>query len=173
MARKLYIKFILTVLSISRGLPLPTRNSIIWFSNHIKSCVSSAPAKCHLSYLLTDFLTPCSTVLLENLTVSQPVKKFPAFYGTRMFLTVLTSARHLSLSCTSSIRSTPPTSYFLKIYLNINLPSTPGSPNLSLSLSFLHQNPVYFSPPYALHTPPISIFSIRSPEQYRVKSTYN
>jgi len=37
-------------------------------------------------------------VLLEKLTVSQLVKKFPAFYGTRRFNTASTSARHLSLS---------------------------------------------------------------------------
>ena len=37
-----------------------------------------------LSYL---FITPMSTVLLEKLTGSQTVKKFPAFYGTRMFIT--------------------------------------------------------------------------------------
>jgi len=43
-------------------------------------------------------LTPYSTVLLEKLTVSQLVKKFPAFYGTRRFITAFTSARHLSLS---------------------------------------------------------------------------
>ena len=32
----------------------------------------------------------------------QLVKKFPAFYETRRFITVFTSARHLSLSCASS-----------------------------------------------------------------------
>ena len=33
-------------------------------------------------YLLTYLLTPCSTVLLDKLTGFQPVKKFPALYGT-------------------------------------------------------------------------------------------
>jgi hypothetical protein len=38
----------------------------------------------------------CSRVPLGNLTGLQLVKKFPAFYGTRRFLTDLTSARHLT-----------------------------------------------------------------------------
>jgi len=47
---------------------------------------------------LTYSLTPWSRVLLEKLASLQLVNKFPAFYGTRRFLTALTSARHLSLS---------------------------------------------------------------------------
>jgi len=49
-------------------------------------------------YLTTYLLTPWSRVLLEKLTGLQLVKKFPAFYGTRRFITALTIARHLSLS---------------------------------------------------------------------------
>jgi len=51
---------------------------------------------------------PWNRVLLEKLTVSQLVKKFPAFYGTRRFITAFTSARHLSLSWAWSIQSTSP-----------------------------------------------------------------
>ena len=56
------------------------------------------------SYLLT----PWCRVLLEKLTGLQLVKKFPAFYATRRFITALTSVRHLSLSCASPTQSTYP-----------------------------------------------------------------
>ena len=54
------------------------------------------------------------------------------------------------------------TSHFLNIHLNIILPSKPGPPKWSLSLRFPHQKPCtrLSSPPYALHAPPISFFSI-------------
>ena len=44
------------------------------------------------TYLLTYLLTPYSTVLLKQLTGSQLVKKFPAFYGTRGFITAFTAS---------------------------------------------------------------------------------
>jgi len=46
-----------------------------------------------------------SRVLLENLTGLQLVKKFPAFYGTRRFITAFTSARHLFLSLTLALQN--------------------------------------------------------------------
>ena len=52
--------------------------------------------------------TPWSRVLLGKLIGSQLVKKVPAFYGTRRFITAFTSSRHLSLSWARSIRSIPP-----------------------------------------------------------------
>jgi len=58
----------------------------------------------HSTYLLTQWIR----VLLEKLTGLQLVKKFPAFYGARRFITALTSASHLSLSRASAIQSTHP-----------------------------------------------------------------
>ena len=59
----------------------------------------------------------------------QPIKKFPAFYRTRSFITALTSARQLSLSWASSIQSIPPHPiYWISIlisstHLRLGLPS--------------------------------------------------
>ena len=60
----------------------------------INFCSFSSKCLKHSTYLLT----PCSRVLLEKLIGSQKVKKFPAFYGTWRFITIITSACHLSLS---------------------------------------------------------------------------
>jgi hypothetical protein len=57
--------------------------------------------------ILTNQL-PWSRVLLEKLTRPQLFNKFTVFHGTRRFITVFTSVRHLSLSWAWSIQSTPP-----------------------------------------------------------------
>jgi hypothetical protein len=86
-------------------------------------------------------ITPWSRVLLEKLTVLQLVKKFPAFYGTRRFLTAITSIRHLSLSWASPIQSSHPrpTSWrsilILSSHIRLGLPSglfTSGFPTKPL-----------------------------------------
>ena len=63
-----------------------------------------------LTYLLTYLFTPLSGVLLEKPTGSQLVKKFPAFYGTRRFITSMIywsirSAQHVSGNILPIIRS--------------------------------------------------------------------
>ena len=74
-------------------------------------------------------MTICSRVLPEKLTVPLLVKKFPAFCGTRKFITAFTSAGHLSITRARAIRFTPlhPTSlrYFLILFshLRLGLPS--------------------------------------------------
>ena len=52
----------------------------------------------HLTSILTYLITPWSRVLLEQLTGSAASQEIPCIFGTRRFITVLTSARHLSLS---------------------------------------------------------------------------
>ena len=105
-------------------------------------------------FLLTYSLTPWSTVLLEKPPVLQPVKKFPAFYGTRRFITAFTSARHLSLSWASSIYSVTPHSTSWRSILILSFYLRQGLPKWSLSLRFRHQNPVYASPlPHTRYIP--------------------
>jgi hypothetical protein len=48
-----------------------------------------------------------SWALLEKLPIVQPLIKFPAFYGTRRFITAFTRALHWSLACARSIHSPP------------------------------------------------------------------
>jgi len=79
--------------------------------------------------LLTYLLTPWCRVLLEKPIGLQLVKKFPAFHGTRRFITAITSVRHLSLSWASPIQSIyPHPTYWrsvliLSTHLRLGLPS--------------------------------------------------
>ena len=122
--------------------------------------------------ILTYLLTPWCRVLLEKLTGLQLVKKFPAFHGTRRFITALTSVPHLSLSWASPIQSIypHPTSWrsilILSTHLSLGLPIGPfpfGYPQRPYTTPSPH--------PYAPHAQPISFFSILSPAQYWVSST--
>ena len=116
--------------------------------------------------LLTYLLIPWCRVLIEQLTGLQLVKKFPAFHGTRRFITALTRVRHMSLSWDSPIQSIypHPTSWksilILSTHLRLGLPSgsfPPVSPPRPYTLPSPH--------PYAPHAQPISFFSILSPAQ--------
>ena len=107
----------------------------------------------------TYLLTPRCRVLLEKLTGLQLVKKFPAFHGTRRFITALTSVRHVSLSWTSPIQSIypHPTSWkyilILSTHLCLGLPSgllPSGFPTKTLYTPSPH--------PYAPYAQPISLF---------------
>ena len=83
----------------------------------------------HIYNYYTYLLTSWCRVLLEKLTGLQLVKKFPAFHGTRRFITALTSVRHMSLSWASPIQSIypHPTTWrcilILSTHLRLGLPS--------------------------------------------------
>ena len=117
-------------------------------------------------------LTPWSRVLLEKVTGFAANQELPAFYGTRKFVTVLTSDRHLSLSRANSIQSPQPlpTSWrflILSSHLRLGLPSglfPSGLPTKTLCTPL---------PPYVPHVPPISFFSILPPAQCWVRSREN
>ena len=114
---------------VSKWLGLPTG---IWGS--LRTIIGRVPRnyKPFLTWRIQTIrylLTPWCRILLEKLTGLQLVKKFPAFYGTRKFITALTSVRHLSLSWASPVQSTHPhlTSWrsilILSTHLCLGLPS--------------------------------------------------
>ena len=91
--------------------------------------VNENPTRCNSRQIFACLLAPWCRVLPEQLTGLQLVKKFPAFHGTRKFITALTSVRHLSLYWASLIQSTcpHPTSWrsilILSTHLRLGLPS--------------------------------------------------
>jgi len=70
----------------------------------------------------TQELIPRSTDLLEKLIVAQLVKKFPALYWSRKFITVIRRACKSSSSWTSWIQSTH--SHIFSLWSRLILPST-------------------------------------------------
>ena len=113
-----------------------------WFILLVRAiCRPYKPALCmHFVLCLCGFCIiakPTADIFPKTLSlVPSLVEKFPAFYVTRRFITAFTSARHLSLSWARSIQSMLPLPTFLKIHLNIILPSTPGSSKCFLYSGF-------------------------------------
>jgi len=112
---------------------------------------NSLPRCSVVAYLLH----PRNRVLLEKLTGSQLIKKFPAFYGTRRFITAFTSARHLSVSWASSIQSIPPNPTSWRSILMLSSHLCLGLPSGLLHSRFPTKKTLYASPlphtHYTLH----------------------
>ena len=98
----------------------------------MKMGTDSVPKRRHIKFRsreITYLLTPWCRVLLKKLTGLLLVKKFPAFHGTRRFITALKNVQHLSLSWASPIQSIypHPTSWrsilILSTHLRLGLPS--------------------------------------------------
>ena len=114
-----------------------------------------------LQFVVRNLLTPWCRILLEKLTGLQLVKKFPAFHGTRRFITTITSVRQLSLSWARPIQSIypHPTSWRSILILSTHLRL--GLPKWSPSLRFPHQDTIH--PPLLTHTRHIPSPSHSSP----------
>ena len=102
------------------------------------------------SILRYGILTSWCRVLLEKLTGLQLVKKFPAFLWNPK-VHYRTHKRPPNVPILGQPNPVHiPTSHLLEIHPNIINPSTPRSPQWSLSLQFPHQDPIH--PPLLAHT---------------------
>ena len=119
--------------------------------------------------LFVPLLTAWSRVILEKLTGFAANQEIPCIlWNPKVHYNTHKCPPPVPiLSQLHPVPTTP--SHFLKIHLNIILPSMSWSPQWSLSLRLPHQNPVHTCA--FLHAPPISFFSILSPAQYWVRST--
>jgi len=96
-----------TIISASSGVALwreqkntAVKGSILSLCR--KMCSQHIPRISMKKYLAT------WSRVLEKLIITQPIKKFPAFYGTKRFITVFTRVRHWFLSWARWIESTLP-----------------------------------------------------------------
>ena len=145
-------------------MPHPSHYSRFYHPNNIGWAVQ-------IIKLLNMYFTPIPCYLAPLRRTYLP-QKLPAFYGTRKFITAFTSSHHQSLSLARSIQSIPPHSIswrsilILSSHLRLDL-------QRGFVLQFSPPKPCIHlpSPPYMLHAPPVSFFSISSPDQYWVSRT--
>jgi len=93
-----------------------------WFCEEKLRVMPNVQNSKHKSkWKMTNQPTSSIRALLEKLIFPQLVKKFSAFYGKRMCLTVLTRARHVSLTWARSISPHP--FHIIPLTLILKLPS--------------------------------------------------
>jgi hypothetical protein len=110
-----------------KGLNIRSSDGLLWTQWWESS--GSIIAGNFFTVRITVYLTPWIRVLLEKLVVTQLVKKYPAIYGTRKFITVFTRAHHRVpiLSQMHQVYNFLP--YFSRIHFNIILPTSLDLPS--------------------------------------------
>ena len=118
-------------------------------------------------------LTPWSKVLLEKLTGFAASQEIPRIlWNPKAHYSIHNCPPPVPILSQLDPVHTP-TSHFLKIHLNINFPSTPGSskwslspPQVSLPKPCIH----LCSPPYLLHTPS-NFYSLLITSPFSIKTS--
>jgi hypothetical protein len=106
------------------------------YPSHIKQVTFQQGNKYQDSLYESNKQTPWSRVLLKKLRVRSASQKFPAFYGTRRFITMFTRARHLSISWAQWIQSTSPNPISRRSILMLPSHLRPGLPSGLLPSGF-------------------------------------
>ena len=143
------------IYSASIGTSQYVRHKYVLFTRHVSGFVRKYHGMylltCLLAYLLTFSMEQSTSWEANRFSASQEIPRI--LWNPRVHYRIHKCPPPVPmLSQLDPVHTT--TSHFLKIHLNIILPSTPVSPTWSLSLRFPHQNPVHTSPlPHTCHMP--------------------
>jgi hypothetical protein len=112
-----------------------------------QTCAASANCPSHKRFPLSNY-----RVLLEKLTVPQPVKIFHAFYAIRTFIATFTTAPPpVPVLCHNNPVNVP--SYLLRIHFNTILPFNTRSSKWHLSERFPPKHCIYLTLTHTCHMP--------------------
>ena len=125
---------------IYNTLTAEAKLSLYFVNNYVtKACMTGGI----LTYLLTHSMEQSPSWKANRFSASQEIPR--TLWNPKVHYRIHKCPPPVPILCQLDPVHTP-TSHFLKIHLNIILPSIPGSPQWSLSFRFPHQNSVYASP---------------------------